>query len=612
MKTDVKENNIRNFCIIAHIDHGKSTLADRFIQLTGAKRESEIKEQSLDSMELERERGITIKAKAIRLSYKAQSDQTYELNLIDTPGHVDFSYEVSRTLAACEGAILVVDATQGIQAQTLANTYLAMEHNLEIIPVINKVDLPGAEPERVMNEITEVLGYNQKDIMLISAKTGLGVPALIEEIVKRVPAPTTNESIPFRALIFDSHYDSYKGVMAYLRVKDGVVKRGDKLRLIGHGSDMEAIEVGYFNPEPTQASSISSGEVGYIATGLKNVSEVRVGDTVTLKIGGSNQPITPYNPAKPMVFAGIYPTATDDFGKLREAIEKLSLNDASLSYIMEQSPLLGNGYRCGFLGLLHMDIVVERLEREFDLSLVVTTPGSVFKVTLKGKDQQSQEIANPAYWPDQSTIELAEEPWVRVSIITPSAFIGTLMEYIINLGGAYIRTDYMGHALVSGDLGERVDLVFEVPLRVMLTTFYDQIKSRTRGYASLDYEVLGYRPSNLVKLEILVNDVAVDAFARILPYDKTTEAGKALVDSLKKNIPRQLYQVPIQAVVGGKIVARADISAKRKDVIAKCYGGDITRKRKLLEKQKEGKKKMKQIGRVEVPREAFFEIMKID
>ena len=604
-------DHIRNFCIIAHIDHGKSTLADRLLQATNTIDERDFQDQVLDNMDLERERGITIKSHAIQMDYMRDGKQ-YTLNLIDTPGHVDFSYEVSRTLAACEGAILVVDATQGIQAQTLANTYLAMEHSLEIIPVINKVDLPGAEPERVTDEITEVLGYNQKDIMLISAKTGLGVPALIEEIVKRIPPPVTNDSLPFCALIFDSHYDSYKGVMAYLRVKDGTVKRGDKLRLIGHGSDMEAIEVGYFNPEPTQAPSLSSGEVGYIATGLKNVSEVRVGDTVTLKIGGSNEPITPYNPAKPMVFAGIYPTATDDFGKLREAIEKLSLNDASLSYVMEQSPLLGNGYRCGFLGLLHMDIVVERLEREFDLSLVVTTPGSVFKVTLKGKDQEPQEIANPAYWPDQSTIELTEEPWVRVSVITPSAFIGVLMEYIINLGGIYVRTDYMGHISVSGDLGERVDLMFEVPLRVMLTTFYDQIKSRTRGYASLDYEVLGYRPSNLVKLEILVNDVAVDAFARILPYNKTNEAGKALVESLKKNIPRQLYQVPIQAVVGGKIVARADISAKRKDVIAKCYGGDITRKRKLLEKQKEGKKKMKQIGRVEVPREAFFEIMKID
>ena len=604
--------DIRNFCIIAHIDHGKSTLADRFIQFTGAKRESEMRQQSLDSMELERERGITIKAKAIRLSYKSPQGRAYELNLIDTPGHVDFSYEVSRTLAACEGAILVVDATQGIQAQTLANTYLAMEHDLVIIPVINKVDLPGAEPERVATEIMEVLGFTKEEILLISAKTGQGVPLLMEEIVRRIPAPQVDDKAPFRALIFDSHYDSYKGVMAYLRVKDGLVRRNDKLRLIGHGTDLEALEVGYFVPEPTSANQLSSGEVGYIATGLKYVGECRVGDTLTTKINGASTPITPYNPAKPMVFAGVYPTSTEEFGKLREAIEKLSLNDAALSYVMEQSPLLGNGYRCGFLGLLHMDIVVQRLEREFDLSLVVTTPGSVFRVTVKGEESEKREIANPAEWPEPSSILLAEEPWVKVSIITPSAFIGTLMEYIIGTGGVYIRTDYLGSGAINPELGQRVDIIFEVPLRVMLTTFYDQIKGRTRGYASLDYEILGYRPSSLVKLEIMVNEVPVDAFARILPMSKAMETGKSLVDSLRKNIPRQLYQVPIQAAVGGKVLARADISAKRKDVLAKCYGGDITRKRKLLEKQKEGKKKMKQIGRVEVPREAFFEIMKID
>jgi GTP-binding protein LepA len=599
----------RNFCIIAHIDHGKSTLADRLIEMTGTLRPEEIGEQVMDSMELERERGITIKAKAVRLSYKANNGQTYRLNLVDTPGHVDFSYEVSRTLVACEGAVLVIDATQGIQAQTLSNTYLAMEHNLEVIPVINKIDLQGAEPERVMAEIESVLGYKTADVLLISAKTGQGVAPLLETIVERIPPPRGNAVQPLRALIFDSRYDAYKGVIAYLRVVDGRVSKGDRLRLMSNNTEIEVLEVGYFAPQPFPANELTAGDVGYIATGLKSVVECRVGDTVTTLDGNVTEPLIGYHLPKPMVFAGIYTTQAEDFKELREAIEKLNLNDASLTYEPESSPILGYGFRCGFLGLLHLDIVRERLEREFGLSLVVTSPGVTFNIIKTTGELMT--ITNPDQFPDPSTIEKTEEPWVKISIITPSSFIGTLMELLSESEGVYKYTEYLGQHQTVGELGQRVRLEYEMPLRCMLTVFYDEMKSRSRGYASLDYELIGFREAKLVKLQVLVNEVSVDAFSRIIPPDKAQEVGRAMVNKLRKVIPRQLFKVPIQAAVGGRIVAREDIAAIRKDVLAKCYGGDVTRKRKLLEKQKEGKKKMKQIGRVEVPKEAFLDVLKL-
>ena len=599
----------RNFCIIAHIDHGKSTLADRLIELTGTMRREEIGEQVMDSMDLERERGITIKAKAVRLHYKANNGQTYRLNLVDTPGHVDFSYEVSRTLVACEGAVLVIDATQGIQAQTLANTYLAVEHNLEIIPVINKIDLPGSEPERVLAEIESVLGYKAQDILLLSAKTGQGVPPLLEEIVRRIPPPGGDARRPLRALIFDSRYDAYKGVIAYLRIVDGRISKEDRLRLMGQDTEIEVLEVGYFAPEPCPAPELTAGDVGYIATGLKSVEECHVGDTVTSIYGGATEPLIGYHPPKPMVFAGIYPTQAEDYKDLREAIEKLNLNDASLSYEPESSPILGHGFRCGFLGLLHLDIVRERLEREFSLSLVVTAPGVSFIITKTSG--QRLTVTNPDEFPEPTEIEKIEEPWVKISVITPSSFIGALMELLMQSEGTYKHTEYLGQYQSGGKLGQRVRLEYEMPLRCMLTTFYDQMKSRSRGYASLDYEFIGFREAELVKLNVLVNDVPVDAFSRIITPEKAHEVGKAMVAKLKEVIPRQLFKVPIQAAVGSRIVAREDISAKRKDVLAKCYGGDITRKRKLLEKQKEGKKKMKSIGRVEVPKEAFLDVLKL-
>jgi GTP-binding protein LepA len=599
----------RNFCIIAHIDHGKSTLADRLIELTGTLRPDEIGEQVMDSMELERERGITIKAKAVRLHYEANNGQTYRLNLVDTPGHVDFSYEVSRTLVACEGAVLVIDATQGIQAQTLANTYLAMEHNLEVIPVINKIDLPGSEPERVLEEIVSVLGYQAPDILLMSAKTGQGVPPLLEEIVRRIPPPKGDAGRPLRALIFDSRYDAYKGVIAYLRVTDGRISKGDRLRLMSNNTEMEVLEVGYFAPQPCPATELTAGDVGYIATGLKSVVECRVGDTVTTLNGDVTEPLIGYRPPKPMVFAGIYTTQAEDYKYLREAIEKLNLNDASLTYEPESSPILGYGFRCGFLGLLHLDIVRERLKREFSLSLVVTAPGVTFVITKTSGEQLT--ITNPADFPEPTEIEKTEEPWVKISIITPSSFIGALMELLSESEGIYKYTEYLGQHQAVGELGQRVRLEYEMPLRCMLTVFYDQMKSRSRGYASLDYEFTGFREAKLVKLDVLVNEVPVDAFSRIIPPEKAQEVGRALVAKLREVIPRQLFKVPIQAAVGSRIVARQNISAKRKDVLAKCYGGDVTRKRKLLEKQKEGKKKMKSIGRVEVPKEAFLDVLKL-
>jgi GTP-binding protein LepA len=599
----------RNFCIIAHIDHGKSTLADRMIELTGTMRQGEIREQVLDSMDIERERGITIKATAVRLSYKAKDGKTYRLNLIDTPGHVDFSYEVSRTLAACEGAVLIIDAAQGIQAQTIANVYLAMEQNLEIIPVANKIDLPAADPERVLEEIEEVLGYLSEEVSLISAKSGSGVPEVLEKIVEHVPAPSGDPEAPLRALVFDSHYDAYKGVVAYIRVVDGSIKRNDNLRLMGQGTEMEALEVGYFAPEPRSVDSLSTGDVGYVATGLKSVGQCRVGDTVTTVSDGASDLLIGYRPAKPMVFAGIYPTEPEAYHELREAMDKLSLNDASLSYEQESSPLLGHGFRCGFLGLLHMDIVRERLEREFGMSLLVTSPGVNFTVTtING---ETIEVVNPSEMPEPVDIEMLEEPWVEVSIISPSKFIGPIMELAVEYEGVYKHTEYLGQHGMLGELGQRVQLDFELPLRSMLTVFYDQLKSRSQGYASLDYHIIGYREAKLSKLDVLVNGVLVDAFSRIVPPTKAHDVGKAMVAKLKEEIPRQMFKVPIQAAVGSRIVARADISAIRKDVLAKCYGGDITRKRKLLEKQKEGKKKLKYIGKVEVPKEAFLSVLKL-
>jgi GTP-binding protein LepA len=600
---------IRNFCIIAHIDHGKSTLADRLIESTGTLRHEEMTAQVMDSMELERERGITIKAKAIRLNYKASDSKTYLLNLIDTPGHVDFSYEVSRTLAACEGAVLLIDVTQGIQAQTLANVYSAMEHNLEIIPALNKMDLPTAEPERVMSEVNTVLGYTETETLRISGKTGQGVPELLEAIVKRIPPPAGKPDAPLRALIFDSHYDRYKGVIAYLRITDGSIKRGDRLKLMATGTELEAIEVGYFNPREVPVTELTTGEVGYIATGLKEVGEAPVGDTLTSIENPAAAPMAGYRPAKPMVFAGIYPTIANDYGDLREAMEKLKLNDASLSYEPENSPLLGHGFRCGFLGLLHLDIVYERLEREFGLALVVTSPSVKYIITKQNGEQLT--VINPGDMPEPSHIAKMEEPWVKVSIITPVKYIGPVMDLEREMGGVHKHTEFLGAAQTSPE-NQRVRLDYDMPLRSMLTTFYDNLKSRSKGYASLDYEFEGYRETKLVKLDILVNEVLVDAFSRIVPPEQATDVGRILVAKLKEVIPRQLFVVPIQAAVGGRIVARTDIGAKRKDVLAKCYGGDITRKRKLLEKQKEGKEKMKAIGRVEVPKEAFLSVLKTE
>jgi len=600
---------IRNFCIIAHIDHGKSTLADRLLELTGTLGREEIRAQTLDNMELERERGITIKAKAVRLSYKAQDGRTYRLNMVDTPGHVDFSYEVSRTLVACDGAILVVDTTQGIQAQTLANAYIAMEHNLEIIPVLNKIDMPGSEPEHVLEEVKTSFGYDSDEILLISAKTGQGVPQVLEEIVQRIPPPQGDAGLSLRALIFDSRYDVFKGVIAYIRVFDGRIRKGDKLRLMGQGTALDVLEVGYFAPGPISTTELAAGDTGYIATGLKSVAECRVGDTITSVLGGAGEPLIGYRHPKPMVYAGIYPTQAEDFLELREAIERLRLNDASLSYEAEFSPVLGNGFRCGFLGPLHLDIVRERLEREFSLSLIVTVPGVNFVITRT--NGQKISVINPAQFPSPNHIAKIEEPWVQISVITPSVFMGTLIELLAESEGILKHTEYMGQYQSGGDLGQRVRLEYDMPLRSILTTFYDQLKSRSRGYASLDYDLIGYREAKLVKLDVLINEVTVDAFSRIVPPDKTYEVGKAMVSRLKEVIPRQLFKVPIQAAVGGQVLARTDISAKRKDVLAKCYGGDITRKRKLLEKQREGKKKMKSMGRVEIPKEAFLDILKL-
>jgi GTP-binding protein LepA len=598
----IKQETIRNFCIIAHIDHGKSTLSDRLLEFTGTVSPRDMVEQVLDTMDLERERGITIKAQAVRMAYRALDGQEYELNLIDTPGHVDFTYEVSRSLAACEGAILVVDASQGIEAQTLANTYMALEHDLSLVPVVNKIDLPNAQPERVAREIQELLGLPQKEVIYASAKEGIGTQEILEAVVRRIPPPHGSLHRPLRALIFDSKYDPYKGVIAYVRVVDGRVSPGDQIRLMGTDRVTEALEIGAFKPQPSPVEALTAGEVGYVATGLKNVKECQVGDTITLAQSPAQEPLPGYRPAKPMVFAGLYPAEANDYNLLRDALDKLKLNDASLFYEPETSLALGFGFRCGFLGLLHLEIVQERLEREYKLNLLATAPSVEYVVvTTSG---QELAVDNPANLPPPQEIAEIREPWMKISVITPSRYIGSVMELITGRRGEYERMDYIDE--------QRVLLTYDLPLSEMLTDFYDQLKSRTQGYASLDYTLSDYRAADLVRLDILVNNQIVDALSLIAHRDRAYQDGRALVQKLRKIIPRQLFEVPIQAAVGQRVIARETIAPMRKNVLAKCYGGDVTRKRKLLEKQAEGKKRMKRLGNVEIPQEAFMAILKLE
>jgi GTP-binding protein LepA len=594
--------NIRNFCIIAHIDHGKSTLADRLIECTGALTAREMEDQILDTMDLERERGITIKLQTIRLQYQALDGETYELNLIDTPGHVDFSYEVSRSLAACEGALLVVDAAQGIEAQTLANVYLALESDLEIIPVINKIDLPSAEPERVKQEIEDVIGLDASDALLVSAKTGVGIEGILEAIVKRVPPPTGEDSQPLKALIFDSHFDAYKGAISYLRVFDGRVAKGTEIKMMSTNKVFEATEVGVFAPFLRTVEELKAGQVGYLAASIKNVKDTQVGDTMTTASHAATEPLPGYRQATPMVFCGLYPVDASDYDRLKDALEKLHLNDASLVYEQETSAALGFGFRCGFLGLLHMEIVQERLEREYDLSLITTAPSVIYRVTTTSGEVLM--IDNPVNLPPVGEIQMMEEPVVKATIMAPGEFVGTMMELNREKRGTYIQMDYISV--------NRVSLIYELPLSEIVYDYYDQLKSRTRGYASLDYEMTDYREADLVKLDILLNGEAVDALSFIIHRDKAYNRGRKLVEKLRGIIPRQMFEIPIQAAVGAKVIARETVRALRKDVLSKCYGGDISRKRKLLEKQKEGKKRMKQVGSVEIPQEAFMAVLKIE
>jgi len=593
---------IRNFCIIAHIDHGKSTLADRLLQITGTISDRDMMDQVLDSMALEREKGVTIKASAVRMHYQAKDGKTYELNLIDTPGHVDFNYEVSRALAACEGALLVVDATQGIEAQTLANLYLALESDLVIIPVINKIDLISARPDEVAEELSALLGIAADQIPRISAKEGINVDQVLEAVVLKIPPPKMELDKPLRALIFDSHYDSYKGVIAYIRVIEGVIRSGETLRLMMTGVDLKPVEVGIFAPDLRPVNGLESGEVGYIATGLKTVKECRVGDTITLAARQAGSPLPGYLKAKPMVFAGIYPVEGEDYGNLREALDKLQLNDASLQYEPETSQALNFGFRCGFLGLFHMEIIQERLEREYDLDIVVTAPSVEYEVAMN--DGQILRIDSPAQLPDEGLIAEIREPWMHLTIFTPTDYYGTVMELVIKRRGIYHAQDYPAP--------NRVQLNFEIPLSELIINFFDDLKSRTRGYASMDYQVADYRPGNLVKLEILVGGEPVDALAAIVHHEDAYHKGQAFVTKLKELIPRQLYDVAIQASSGGRIISRANVKALRKDVLAKCYGGDITRKKKLLEKQKRGKRRMKMVGNVEIPQDAFMAVLRLE
>lgn len=594
---------IRNFSIIAHIDHGKSTLADRLIEMTGVLSKREMENQVLDNMDIERERGITIKSQAVRMKYRAKDGNDYELNLIDTPGHVDFNYEVSRSLAACDGAVLVVDSSQGVEAQTLANVYLAIDNDLEILPVINKIDLPNARPEEVKKEIEDIIGIPAQDAPCISAKSGLNVDQVLERIVTDLPAPTGDETAPLKALIFDSIYDNYKGAIAYVRIKDGTVKVGDEMILMSSGKSFTITEVGYFEPgKYAPSNDLKAGEVGYIAASIKSLQDVRVGDTITLKEGPAQEPLPGYKKLNPMVYCGIYPIDGSDYENLKVALEKLKLNDAALEYEPETSGALGSGFRCGFLGLLHLEIIEERLDREFDLSLITTSPSVIYKIHKT--DGTVLDLYNPSDMPTPNEIDYMEEPMVQAEIITPKEYVGGIMEICQNRRGTYIDMKYLD--------ATRVNLIYEMPLNEIIYDFFDTLKSKTKGYASFDYEFKEYKRSDLVKLDIWVNGEGVDALSFIVHRDSSYEKGKKMVEKLKDVIPRQLFIIPLQAVIGGKIIARETISAMRKDVLAKCYGGDITRKKKLLEKQKRGKKKMRQIGNVEIPQEAFLSVLKLD
>ncbi len=610
----MEPGRIRNFCIIAHIDHGKSTLADRFLEQTGTIARRDMSEQVLDAMDLEREKGVTIKAKAVRMAFNGVDGIEYELNLIDTPGHVDFGYEVSRALAACEGALLIVDAAQGIQAQTLANVYLALDANLTLIPVINKIDLPSAEPERVAQELVDTLGFTHEEIMFASAKEGIGTLEILQAVIDRVPEPKADPSKPLRALIFDSKYDAYKGVIAYVRIIDGSVSTRRKLRLMSTGLGVESLEVGVFRPGLVEVDSLATGEVGYIATGLKNVKECRVGDTFTDDAQPADEALPGYRPAKPMVFAGLYPQVASEYTLLREALDKLQLSDASLVYEPESSMALGFGFRCGFLGLLHMEIVQERLEREYDLALLATAPSVEYQVTKT--DGSEIVVDNPADLPPPQEIQEIREPLMDISVVCPDRYIGAVMELVTTNRGEFKRMEYLQHGLIQADgskKGEgRVILEYRIPLSEILVDFYDRLKSGSQGYASLDYTLQGYRAASLVKLDVLVNGVPVDALSLITHRENATTHGRLLVEKLRTLIPRQMFDVPIQAAIGGRIVARETIRAMRKNVLAKCYGGDVSRKRKLLEKQAEGKKRMKRVGNVEIPQEAFMAVLRLD
>lgn len=595
-------HRIRNFSIIAHIDHGKSTLADRLIEKTGTLSKREMEDQILDNMSLERERGITIKDQAVQLDYHAKDGNDYILNLIDTPGHVDFNYEVSRALAACEGALLVIDATRGIEAQTLANVYLAMEHDLEIIPVINKVDLPSADPDRVIKEVEDVLGIDGSEAILCSAKTGLGIDEVLEAVVNRIPAPQGDDAAPLQALIFDSKFDSYKGVMLYLRVMNGCLKKGMTIRLMATGKVYEVTEVGVFKPALVNVEELGEGMVGFLAASIKNVRDARVGDTITDENHPAAKALPGYRKATPMVYCGLYPVENSDYDNLRDALEKLQLNDASLMFEPETSSALGFGFRCGFLGLLHMDVIKERLEREYNLALITTAPNVIYEVVRTNGDVEM--VDNPSLFPPQTVIDHVEEPFVNATIIVPKEYVGPVMELSQEKRGEYANMTYLDE--------NRVMLHYSLPLSEIIFDYFDRLKSVSRGYASLDYELSGYRPSDMVKVDILLNGDPVDALSAIVHRDRAQVRGRALVEKLRKIIPRQLFEIPIQAAIGSKIIARENVSALRKDVLAKCYGGDITRKRKLLEKQKAGKKRMKQVGSVELPQEAFMAILKMD
>ncbi|MGL5895669.1 MAG: translation elongation factor 4 [Lactococcus lactis] len=599
---NARKEKIRNFSIIAHIDHGKSTLADRILEQTETVSKREMQAQLLDSMDLERERGITIKLNAIELNYKAKDGETYIFHLIDTPGHVDFTYEVSRSLAACEGAILVVDAAQGIEAQTLANVYLALDNDLEILPVINKIDLPAADPEMVRQEIKDVIGLDASEAVLASAKAGIGIEEILEQIVEKVPAPQGEVDAPLKALIFDSVYDAYRGVILQIRVIDGSLKVGDRIQLMSNGKEFDVTEVGIFTPKAVSRDFLMAGDVGYVAASIKTVADTRVGDTVTLASNPATEALKGYKEMNPMVFAGIYPIESNKFNDLREALEKLQLNDASLRFEPETSQALGFGFRCGFLGLLHMDVIQERLEREFGIDLIMTAPSVVYHINTT--DGETLEVANPSEFPDPTRIENIEEPFVKAQIMVPNDFVGPVMELAQRKRGIFLTMDYLD--------ANRVNIIYNIPLSEIVFDFFDKLKSSTKGYASFDYEISDYRPSNLVKMDILLNAEKVDALSFIVHKDFAFERGKVIVEKLKKLIPRQQFEVPIQATIGNKIVARSDIKALRKNVLAKCYGGDISRKRKLLEKQKAGKKRMKAIGSVEVPQEAFLSVLSMD